>query len=68
MNSENKIYDVVIGGQGAAAFAAGMYAARYQMSAIVIGTTFGGETATGGLIENKTLYCFQTSPEYFNLP
>ena len=50
MNSENKIYDVVIGGQGAAAFAAGMYAARYQMSAIVIGTTFGGETATGGLI------------------
>ena len=35
MNSENKIYDVVIGGQGAAAFAAGMYAARYQMSAIV---------------------------------
>ena len=56
MNSENKIYDVVIGGQGAAAFAAGMYAARYQMSAIVVGTTFGGETATGGLIENYPGY------------
>ena len=56
MNSENKSYDAVIGGQGAAAFAAGMYAARYQMSAIVIGTTFGGETATGGLIENYPGY------------
>ena len=56
MNSENKIYDVVIGGQGAAAFAAGMYAARYQMSAIVVGTMFGGETATGGLIENYPGY------------
>ena len=56
MNSENTIYDVVIGGQGAAAFAAGMYAARYQMSAIIVGTTFGGETATGGLIENYPGY------------
>ena len=56
MNSENTIYDIVIGGQGAAAFAAGMYAARYQMSAIIVGTTFGGETATGGLIENYPGY------------
>jgi len=56
MNYENTIYDVVIGGQGAAAFAAGMYAARYQMSAIIVGTTFGGETATGGLIENYPGY------------
>ena len=45
-------YDVLIAGQGAAGFAAGLYAARYQMKTIVLGETFGGETATGGNIEN----------------
>ncbi len=45
-------YDVVIAGQGAAGFAAALYAARYQMSPVVIGETFGGETAIGGTIEN----------------
>jgi len=45
-------YDVLIVGQGAAAFAAALYSARYQMRTIVIGEIFGGETATGGLIEN----------------
>ncbi len=45
-------YDVLIVGQGAAAFAAALYSARYQMGTIVIGEIFGGETATGGLIEN----------------
>ena len=49
-------YDVLIAGQGAAAFAAALYAARYQMSPIVIGETFGGETATGGTIENYPGY------------
>ncbi|MEE9286124.1 MAG: FAD-dependent oxidoreductase [Dehalococcoidia bacterium] len=46
------IYDVVILGQGVAAFSAGLYAARYRIKPIIVGETFGGETATGGLIEN----------------
>ena len=45
-------YDILVIGQGAAAFSAGLYAARYQVKTIVVGQTFGGETATGGLIEN----------------
>ncbi len=49
-------YDVLIIGQGAAAFAAALYAARYQMRTIVIGEMFGGETATGRLIENYPGY------------
>ena len=52
MNVKDNYYDVVIAGQGAAAFAAGLYAARYQIKSLIIGETFGGETATGGLIEN----------------
>jgi len=56
MTSESEQYDVLIVGQGAAAFAAALYAARYQMRSIVIGETFGGETATGGLIENYPGY------------
>ena len=50
MTSTTEQYDVLIVGQGAAAFAAALYAARYQMKTIVIGEMFGGETATGGLI------------------
>ena len=50
-NAANQ-YDVLIVGQGAAAFAAALYAARYQLKTVVIGEMFGGETATGGLIEN----------------
>ncbi len=49
MTSTTEQYDVLIVGQGAAAFAAALYAARYQMKIIVIGEMFGGETATGGL-------------------
>ena len=52
MTADNNVYDVVIAGQGAAAFAAGLYAARYQAKTVIIGETFGGETAIGGLIEN----------------
>jgi thioredoxin reductase (NADPH) len=33
-----------------------MYAARYQMKPIIFGALFGGETATGGLIENYPGY------------
>ena len=56
MNVKDNYYDVVIAGQGAAAFAAGLYAARYQIKSLIIGETFGGETATGGLIENYPGY------------
>jgi thioredoxin reductase (NADPH) len=56
MTSAIDQYDVLIIGQGAAAFAAALYAARYQMRTIVIGEMFGGETATGGLIENYPGY------------
>ena len=56
MTAESVQYDLAIVGQGAAAFAAAMYAARYQIRPIVIGESFGGETATGGLIENYPGY------------
>ena len=44
--------DVLIAGQGAAAFSAALYAARYQLDTVVVAESFGGETAIGGLIEN----------------
>ncbi|HIF73021.1 MAG TPA: thioredoxin reductase [Dehalococcoidia bacterium] len=50
--SEIKQVDVLIGGQGAAAFAAGLYSSRYQVNTLIAGEQFGGETATGGMIEN----------------
>ena len=53
MNQSKKInLDVLIAGQGAAGFAAGLYSARYQMKTAIAGQDFGGETAIGGLIEN----------------
>jgi len=53
MNQSGKInLDVLIAGQGAAGFAAGLYSARYQMKTAIAGQDFGGETAIGGLIEN----------------
>jgi thioredoxin reductase (NADPH) len=52
MATSNEVYDVIIAGQGAGGFSAGMYAARYQLKPVIIGAMFGGETATGGLIEN----------------
>lgn len=45
-------HDVLILGQGAAAFSAALYAARYQVRTVMIGAEFGGETAIGGVIEN----------------
>ena len=56
MQTQQIIYDVLIAGQGAAAFSAALYAARYQINSVVIGEIFGGETATGGLIENYPGY------------
>ena len=52
MANDNANHDVLIIGQGAAAYAAALYAARYQIRPILFGALFGGETATGGLIEN----------------
>ena len=51
-NRNKSAYDVVIIGQGASAFGAALYSARYQMKTLVIGDEFGGETATGSIIEN----------------
>lgn len=45
-------FDVLIAGQGAAAYAAALYAARYRVNALLAGERFGGETAIGGAIEN----------------
>ena len=50
--SEPKQIDVLIAGQGAAAFAAGLYSSRYQANTLMAGEQFGGETAIGGTIEN----------------
>ena len=50
--SDRRQADVLIAGQGAGAFAAGLYSARYQMNTVIVGETFGGETAIGGMIEN----------------
>ena len=49
---ENHKADVLVAGQGAAAFAAALYSARYQLSTVIASESFGGETAIGGLIEN----------------
>ncbi len=50
--TETKQVDILIAGQGAAAFSAALYAARYQMSTLIASEQFGGETAIGGEIEN----------------
>ncbi len=56
MTRDDTQYDILIAGQGASAYAAAMYAARYDMKSILFGALFGGETATGGLIENYPGY------------
>ena len=52
MAQAENIYDVLVLGQGAAAYSAALYAARYKVKTAMFGAEFGGETATGGLIEN----------------
>ena len=52
MSTGSTIHDILIVGKGAAGYAAALYASRYQMETILFGGIFGGETATGGLIEN----------------
>lgn len=46
------MHDLVIVGSGAAGLGAAIYAGRYRMKTLVIGKTFGGETASAGAIEN----------------
>ena len=55
MNSTPTV-DLLIAGQGAAAYAAALYAARYRLETLVVGERFGGETAIGGTIENYPGY------------
>ena len=50
--NEARTADVLIAGQGAAAYAAALYSARYQQDTLIVAEQFGGETATGGQIEN----------------
>lgn len=50
--SEVREADVLIAGQGAAAYAAALYSARYQVNTVIAAEQFGGETAIGGMIEN----------------
>lgn len=52
MTATGPLSDVMILGQGAAAYSAAIYAARYQIKTTIFGEEFGGETATGGVIEN----------------
>ena len=52
MAQDGKVYDVLVLGQGAAAYSAALYAARYQITTAMFGAEFGGETAIGGVIEN----------------
>ena len=52
MNNTAQYIDVMIAGRGAAAYAAALYTARYRMKTVIAAALFGGETATGGLIEN----------------
>ncbi|MBI2098793.1 FAD-dependent oxidoreductase [Candidatus Uhrbacteria bacterium] len=47
-----KFYDTIIIGGGAAAYAAAIYSARYNMKTALVEKAFGGETATAGKIEN----------------
>lgn len=48
----NTHYDTIIIGSGTAGLSAALYAGRYRMKTLVIGETFGGETASAGTIEN----------------
>lgn len=48
----SRAYDVLIIGSGAAAYAAAIYARRYNLSVGIVEKSFGGYTAVAGIIEN----------------
>jgi len=78
MTSQNSNHDVLIIGQGASSYTAALYTARYQMRSVIFGANFGGETATGGLIENypgapaidgyKLMTNFRTQTDAYDVP
>ncbi len=52
-NNENKVEKVIILGSGPAGLAAALYAARAELSPLVLtGTEIGGQAATTSVIEN----------------
>jgi thioredoxin reductase (NADPH) len=50
------MYDVAIIGAGPAGYTASIYASRYKLSNIIIGESFGGQTAEATYIENFPSY------------
>ena len=61
------LYDLIIIGSGAAGLSAAIYAGRYRMKVLVIGEEFGGETATGGPVENYPGFKIVDGYELMNL-
>lgn len=55
MSADTK-YDVAIIGSGMAGLSAGLYAARYEVSTVIIGEMLGGATSTAWTIENYPGY------------
>ncbi|MBI4449635.1 FAD-dependent oxidoreductase, partial [Candidatus Uhrbacteria bacterium] len=47
-----RVFDVLIIGSGAAAYAAAIYARRYNLSVGIVEKSFGGYTAVSGIVEN----------------
>lgn len=50
--AEQKIYDMIVVGSGVAGLSAAMYAGRFQMSTLVLGSLPGGIITTTDLVEN----------------
>lgn len=52
MESENKIYDLIIIGAGPAGLGSSIYASRYKLDHLVIGNEIGGQVVEAAEIEN----------------
>ncbi len=52
MQKEKKIYDLIIIGAGPAGLGASIYASRYKLDHLVIGTEIGGQVVEASAIEN----------------
>ncbi|MEK7528744.1 MAG: hypothetical protein AAB592_03175 [Patescibacteria group bacterium] len=52
MGTNSPIYDVVVIGSGVAGCSVGMYAGRFQMKTLVLGSLPGGVITTTHLVEN----------------
>ncbi|HLC36917.1 MAG TPA: FAD-dependent oxidoreductase [archaeon] len=51
-NKSNELHDIVIVGAGIAGFAAGVYAARFNLKTVVIGDSIGGTLILTDIVEN----------------